>query len=178
MKEENTHLILLLSFSTYAVDFATMVDPLSIAKGIEIIATTGFTVAQELYQIANGIGSAGVEVRIYSKDISSFSKVLLLIKEKALRPNGVTSDELDLLKLVTDICEEVWAPLKRIQETLKPLLEKYKNSNRKFEQIKKRVQWYFSQKQNLLFYREALRNHQHNLEIALAAMNYSATRDM
>jgi len=155
-----------------------MSDPLSIAAGIAGVATAGFQVAQGLYQIADGIGSAGLEVRIYAKEITSFSKVLQLIQTKILRPVGVTLDELGLVKDITDICEEVLAPLTRIQETLKPLLDRYKDSKKKIDQIGKRIHWYFSQKQKLLFYREALRGHQQNLDSVLAAINYDATRDM
>lgn len=155
-----------------------MPDPVSIVTGIAGVVNTGFKAAQGLYQIADGIGSAGLEVRIYAKEITSFSKVLQLIKEKVVRPAGVTEDELVLVKEITDICEEVLAPLVRIQETLKPLLDRYKDSKKKFEQFGKRVHWYFSQKQKLLFYREALRGHRQNLDTVLAAMNYDATRDM
>jgi hypothetical protein len=155
-----------------------MSDPLSIAASIAGVVTAGFQVVQGLYHIADGIGSAGVEVRIYAKEISAFSKVLQLIRTKVLRPNGVTVDEIALVKDITTICEDVLAPLTRIQETLKPLLERHRESKRKLEQFGKRIHWYFSQKQKLLFYREALRGHQQNLDSVLAAMNYEATRDM
>lgn len=155
-----------------------MSDPFSLAIGIAKVATTGFEVAQGLYQISDGIGSAGLEVRFYAKEITLFSKVLQLIQEKVLRPGGVSSDELGLVKDITDICAEVLAPLTRIQKTLKPLLDRYRDSKRKIEQIGKRIHWYFSQKQKLLFYLEALRGHQHNLDSVLAAMNYATTRDL
>jgi hypothetical protein len=155
-----------------------MSDPLSVAASIAGVVTAGFKVAQGLYQIADGIGTAGVEVRVYAKEISAFSKVLHLIKEKVLRPARGTVDELVLVKDITDICQEVLAPLTRIHDTLKPLLERYRDSKRKVEQLGKRIHWYFSQKQKLLFYREALRGHQQNLDSVLAAMNYDATKDM
>jgi hypothetical protein len=142
------------------------------------VATAGFTVAQGLYQIADGIGSAGREVRIYAKEITAFSKVLQLIQTNVLRPGRVSLDELGLVKDITDICKEVLAPLTRIQNTLTPIITRYKDSAKKIEQIGKRIHWYFSQKQKLLFYREALRGHQQNLDSALAALNYDATRDM
>jgi hypothetical protein len=155
-----------------------MSDPFSLAIGITKVATAGFQVAQGLYQIADGIGSAGLEVRFYAKEITSFSKVLQLIQEKILRPAGIGSDDLGLVKDITDICEDVLAPLTRLQETLKPLLDRYRDSKKKIEQIGKRIHWYFSQKQKLLFYLEALRGHQHNLDSLLAAMNCAATRDL
>lgn len=153
-----------------------MADPLSIATGIAGVVATGFSIAQSLHQIADTIGTAGIEVRIYAKEISSFSKVLQLIKEKVFRVIGNTV--LVLVKEITDICEEVLAPLARLQVTLEPLLGRYRGDEKKAEQIAKRVLWYFSTKQKLLFYREALRGHKQNLDIVLAGMNYDATRDL
>jgi len=155
-----------------------MSDPFSVAISITKVATAGFQVAQGLYEIANGIGSAGLEVRFYAKEITSFSKALQLIQAKVIQLVGISFDELELVTGITDICEAVLAPLTRILETLKPLLDRYRDSKKKIEQIGKRIYWYFSQKQKLLFYLEVLRGHQHNLDSVLATINYHATRDL
>jgi predicted nuclease with TOPRIM domain len=154
-----------------------MADALGVAASIVAVATAGFQVAQALYQIAEGIGGAGREVRVYAKEVAVFSKVLNNIRNAILRPD-VKSAELSLVKDITDICEDVLEPLNRIRKTLESLLERYRDSKRKLEQLKQRIHWYFSKRNKLLFYREALRGHQQNLDTVLAAMNFNATRDM
>jgi hypothetical protein len=53
-----------------------MSDPISISGTAVGIVSLGLAVAQGLYLIADSIGSAGREVRMYGDEIDSFSKLL------------------------------------------------------------------------------------------------------
>lgn len=154
-----------------------MSDPLSIATAVIGIAATGFTVAQGLYQIADGIGSAGKEVRIYADEIDAFSKLLKAVRAELLRPPPVSFDEQSLVNDVLDICDRVLLPLNRLQNTLKPLLVRFNNSSGKLRQFGLRVQWFFSSKDKLLFYREALRAQHRILDTTLELMILQANKD-
>jgi hypothetical protein len=48
-----------------------MADPLSITASILAVVIAGFKAAKGLYQLADGIGSAGMEARIYAEEIQS-----------------------------------------------------------------------------------------------------------
>lgn len=154
-----------------------MSDPLSVAASIIGITATGFTVAQSLYQIADGIGSAGLEVRVYADEIDAFSKLLKAVRAELLRPSSISLNEQSLVKDVIDICNRVLAPLSRLQDTLKPLLVRFRNSSRKLSQFGLRVQWIFAKKSKLLFYREALRGQHRILDTTLGLIILQANED-
>ncbi len=154
-----------------------MADPLGLAAGVIGIAATGFAVAQGLYQIADGIGSAGQEVRIYADEIDAFSKLLKMVRAELLRPSSIFLDEQSLVRDVMDICDRVLQPLNRLQNTLRPLLVRFRSCPGKLRQFGLRVQWYFSCKDKLLFYREALRSQHRILDTTLELMILQANRD-
>jgi hypothetical protein len=154
-----------------------MMDPLSIAATALTIAAKGFAVAQSLYEIASGIGSAGREVRTYADEIDVFSKLLNAVREEVLRPLGTSLDEQSLVKDVLDICNRVLLPLESLQSTLKPLLVHFRNSPGKLHQFGLRIRWIFSSKGKLLFYRDALNWQRGNVSIILGLMNLQASKD-
>lgn len=137
-----------------------MSDPLSIAASIIGIATTGFEVARGLYSIADVIGSAGREVRTYAAEIDLFSRVLKQTREQLQNLGNVSPDTQNLLKDVVDICGRIVGILDRLNVTLYPLLDRFKDSPRKLSQFGLRLQWIFSKKGKLLFYRDALSHQQ------------------
>jgi hypothetical protein len=75
----STTLIVKLSFYILLTATLAMADPLSLSATVIGIATTGFAVALGLYQIADGIGSAGREVRLYADEVGGFSKMLKMV---------------------------------------------------------------------------------------------------
>lgn len=155
-----------------------MSDPLSIAASLAGIASTGFFIAKGLYQIADGIGSAGQEVRIYADEVGSFSKLLLKVRSELQQPShGSHDDDVSLVRDILEICEKALAPLERLQHTLKPLLVKFRQSSRKLRQFGLRVQWIFTSKAKLLFYRDLLRSQHRMLDTTLELMILKATRD-
>jgi hypothetical protein len=130
-----------------------MPDPLSIAAAVTGIAATGFAVANGLYTIADGIGSAGQEVRIYGDEVGAFSKLLIRGRSELLQPAHTSSEDTSLIKDVLDICDRILAPLERLQKTLSPLLVRFRESPGKLRQVGIRIHWIFSRKAKLLFYR-------------------------
>jgi len=154
-----------------------MSDPFSVASGAAGIISLGFTIAQGLFQIAGGIGSAGQEIRIYAEEINAFSKLLRCVKTELESSTDVSLDLQSLVKDVTDICDRVLTPLDRLQNTLKPLLVRFKTSPGKIRQLGVRLQWVFTSKDKLLFYREALKGQYQILDTVLDVMILQTTRD-
>ena len=154
-----------------------MSDPFSVASGAAGIISLGFTIAQGLFQIAGDIGSAGQEIRIYAEEINAFSKLLRCVKTELESSTDVSLDLQSLVKDVTDICDRVLTPLDRLQNTLKPLLVRFKTSPGKIRQLGVRLQWVFTSKDKLLFYREALKGQYQILDTVLDVMILQTTRD-
>jgi hypothetical protein len=154
-----------------------MSDPLNIAAGVFGIAATGFAVAQGLYQIADGIGSAGQEVRAHAGEIDAFSKLLKRVRAELLRPSNTCFEEQSLVKDIVDICERVLLPLNLLQATLKPLLIQFSRSSKKLRQLGLRIHWLFKSKNKLLFYRSILKEQHRVLDTTLELMILQASRD-
>lgn len=128
-----------------------MTDPLSITASIVGLVTLGFQVVKGLYQIADAIGSAGEEVRLYAGEINRFSKLLNLIRAQILATPDIAFDSRSLIKDVIDICHKVLQPFHRLQNTLDAFLARFKQSPKKLKQFGFRVRWVFSDKRKLLF---------------------------
>lgn len=154
-----------------------MADPLSITASIVGIVTLGFQVAKGLYQIADGIGTAGEEVRLYAGEINEFSKLLAHIRTEILTTPDIPFDSRSLIKDVVDICDKVLEPLHCLQEILKSFFTRFKQSPKKLKQFALRVRWIFRDKRKLLFYLDALRSQHRILNTALDLASLHTTRD-
>ena len=89
-----------------------MSDPLSVAASISALLGMGFAVANGLYRIAKGIGSAGQEVRTYADEIDTFSKLLQRIgAELQQQSHNVSSYSRTLLLDIVSICKRVLDPM-------------------------------------------------------------------
>ena len=144
------------------------------------IATAGFRVTQGLYKIADAIGSAGEEVRLLASDSDAFSQMLLSLSEvlkKVIGPSSpsrliITTE--DILK----ICEQILQPFEKILARLKPLLERFKGSDRKMGQFGLRIQWIFRHKSKLLFYHKMLNSLKSTLACLLATLNLQCSSNV
>ena len=154
-----------------------MADRLSIAETATGVVVKGMNVAHGFYKIADAIGTIGNEIRTFATEISSFSKVLSLTREKMLRPKGGAIEELSLFMDLSDICDQILTPLNRIQEDLESLLNQLSNPQKAI-QAGIWISRYFSEKSKLLFYREAMRGQHQNLDALLAAMTYDSVKDL
>lgn len=153
-----------------------MSDPLSISASLAGILSIGFSVAKGLYRIAEGIGSARQEVRIYADEIDSFSKLLGRVKDE-VESTGDISDELqDLVTDVLSLCERLLAPLDRLQKALSPLLVRFRPSPGKFGHFVLKVRWFFMFRDELLVCRDALRGHHRILDTILEVMILKSNR--
>ena len=156
-----------------------MSDPLSIAASIAGVATAGFAVAKGLYRIADGIGSSGVEVRIYGDEIAAFSKVLSQLRtefQSPRSPQEATKETQDLLEDTVYACDKILQPIKAILLTLSPVLERLEGNKSKLSRFGLRVQWIFSYKEKLLFYRSALNAQQRLLQTLLDLLLLQAAK--
>jgi hypothetical protein len=154
-----------------------MADPLSITASVVGIVTLGFQVAKGLYQFADGIGSAGEEVRLYAGEINEFSKLLNHIRTQILESPNIPFDSRSLIRDVIDVCDKVLQPFHRLQNTLHSFFTRFKQSPRKLKQFGLRVKWVFASKKKLLFYLEALRNQHRILNTALDLANLQTGED-
>jgi cell division protein ZapA (FtsZ GTPase activity inhibitor) len=154
-----------------------MADPLSITASIVGIVSLGFQVAKGLYQLADGIGSAEEEVRVYAGEINEISKLLNHIRVTILATPNVPFDSRSLINDVIDICDKVLQPFHRLQTTLLSFLTRFKQSPKKLKQFALRIKWVFCDKRKLLFYLDALRSQHRILNTALDLANLQTTTD-
>ncbi|KAF2261456.1 hypothetical protein CC78DRAFT_546649 [Lojkania enalia] len=147
-----------------------MAEPLSLTSSILTLLTTSFAVAKGLYDIAEGIVSAGREVRIYADEIDTLGKILqnLHLELENGEARRLLSDGENLLKDILHLCNQLLHPLDQLQQVLRPLLERFKNSGRKLNQFGLRVRWLFSSKPKLLFFRDSINGMRRNLDTLLA----------
>ena len=153
-----------------------MSDPLSVTASIASLAVTGFALAKGLGRIADGLGAAGREVRLYANETLAFARLLHRVREELCRLADVPADTMTLLRDVVDVCERVLAALDRVHVTLEPLLERFARSPRKLIQLGLRLRWVFGKKAEMLFYRDALAAQHRLLDTVLDVMILQATR--
>ncbi|KAK0733014.1 hypothetical protein B0T26DRAFT_745110 [Lasiosphaeria miniovina] len=154
-----------------------MADPLSIAASIAGVAAAGFAAAKGLYEIADGIGSAGVEVRVYGDEVASFSKFLYHVRSELVRSEGVSSEAQSLLGDTVHLYDRILHPFKGMLGTLQPLLARFRGRESKLRQFGLRLQWVFRTKDKLVFYRSALNAQHRLLQTLLDLIILQATRD-
>lgn len=155
-----------------------MSDPLSVAASVAGIVTIGFQIAKGLYDIADGIGTAGKEVRSFAGEIDAFSKLFARIRTRLLEDRSSSRNPYaDLIKDILDVCDQTLEPLKRLQEKLSPLLAKYCNSSSKIRSLAFRIRWIFSSKDHMLSLRSILETQQRLLDTTLEMMTFEEVRD-
>ena len=153
-----------------------MADPFSVASGTVGIISLGLTVAQGLFRIADGIGSAGEEVRSHAEEINAFSRLLCQVKTELERSITISPDIQSVINDVLGICKRVLKPLNGLQSTLQPLLEHFKSSPRKLLQLGLRIRWLFHVKGKVLFYWNVVKEQHRLLDTILAIVTLHSTR--
>lgn len=153
-----------------------MSDPLSVTASVLAVATAAFQVAKALNELAEGIGSAGAEVRFYANELDSFAKLLRVIETHVSdREDEASAVEHGLLLEIVGVCKRTLEPIKSVQTKLSPLLERYRDSHSKLRSFGLRIWWIFSKKGEMLFYRGALRRQHELLDTTLSSMILKAT---
>ncbi|PTB35960.1 hypothetical protein M441DRAFT_31495 [Trichoderma asperellum CBS 433.97] len=144
-----------------------MSDLFNSTNGAMGIISLGLTIAQGLFRIADGIGSAGREVRGYAQEINTFSKLLKYIKAELDSSADVSINIQSLINDVVDICDRVLTPFDHLHKLLSPLLDQFCTCPNKLRQLGLRLQWMFKTKAKLLFYRETLKEQHRILDTIL-----------
>jgi hypothetical protein len=158
-----------------------MADPFSLTANIIAVTIAGFKVAKGLNTLADGIGSAGKEVRIYADEIDAFSKLLQRVKDllhdtqSSRLPDSLFYEQ-SLLLDILGVCKRVLEPINRIQQKLTPLVGRFTDST-KGKNFALRIRWIFSSKEKLLFYRGALKEQHRLLNTTLVLMTFKTTKD-
>ncbi|KAF2117990.1 hypothetical protein BDV96DRAFT_644323 [Lophiotrema nucula] len=148
-----------------------MTDPLSVAASVLTLATTGFAIAKGLYHIANEIGSAGEEVRLYSQEVDGTCQVLqnILFALEEHHAQGIVYEQI-LLASIVSVCSRLMEPLHRLQIVLVPLLDKFKRSVKKLYQVGLKLKWVFSTRSKLLLCRALISNLRGDLHMLLTLL--------
>ena len=156
-----------------------MADPLSIAASVAGIAQLSFSIAKGLYSLADEMSLAGLEARIYAKEIDSFAKLLLNVQRTV---DGLACSAREMAEIKTEInkilntCAEILKPLQAVQEAVLPLLAHFRDSPSKLMQVALRIRWTFVSKGKVLFYRELLQRQHQILDTHLAMANLVSTK--
>jgi hypothetical protein len=166
-----------LRITLYLHSRITMPDPISLAAAIIAIFTAGFNISRGLYNIANGIGSAGAEVRVYADEFDSFAKLMVRICE-TLKQQPEPSPRIQHLLLdITGICVRIIKPFNCLQKTLQLTVDKFSPTKGKLKRIGAKFQWIFKNRKELLSYRNMLRVQHRALDTTLTLIVLEATKD-
>ena len=149
---------------------------LDVAAGIIGITGVGLSIAKDLFTIANGIGSAGEEVRLCAADTDAFCRMLrelgTLLQDSTTSATSGHNIAEDLL----DVCERVVNPFQDLISRLRPLLTRYRESQDQFRQISLRVQWHFRHKSRVTMYQITLSQLKATLACLLSTMTLQEAR--
>ncbi|KAK3368307.1 hypothetical protein B0H63DRAFT_455092 [Podospora didyma] len=157
-----------------------MAEPLSLAASVAGVASVGYSIAKGLYQIADDMSVAGLEVRVYASEIDSFAKLLLHVQRTI---DSLTCSAKEIAEIKTQIrdildnCDRILKPLHDVQQALVPLLERFHDSPSKLLQVALRVRWAFVAKGKILFYRELLQRQHQMLDTHLARATLVSIQD-
>ena len=148
-----------------------MGDPVSVAASVLTLATTGFAIAKGLCHVANEIGSAGEEVRVYSQEVDGTCQVLqnILFALGEHHAQGVVYEQI-LLANIVSVCSRLLEPLHRLQSVLVPLLDKLDRTVKKLRQVGLRLKWIFSTRSKLLLCRALISNLRGDLHMLLTLL--------
>lgn len=152
-------------------------DPLSISAGVIAITTVSVQVAEGLYKLADGIGTAGQEVRASADRVSNFSTLLMSLNHEISKPTKISPVEQVMVLDIVGVCRGLMQPLRNLQQALEPLLIRYRDSAEKLRQFGLRVKFYFSCKAKLLQYLDLVEKHMATINTTLGVMNLKESRN-
>lgn len=156
-------------------------DSISIAASIVDVSATGFKTAQGLYNITASIGSSGEGIRLFASDTDILSQILYNLSQTLESSQNSTTLSSRLLVTIEDaakLCEPVLQPFGRIIERLNPLLVRFKDNEKKLQQLEVRIRWLFRENSRLLFNQRMLNALRCTLICLLASMNLKTASDV
>ncbi|KAI0896512.1 hypothetical protein F4806DRAFT_429509 [Annulohypoxylon nitens] len=120
------------------------------------LLSLGIQVTTALYAVADGIGSAGEEVRNVARDVDSATQIMRTI-QSVLDKQPQINDEINaIINRIMDICHQIFRIYDVLQKSLVPLMERFRDSERKLEQFGLRLKWYFRSKEKVTSCRNSL----------------------
>lgn len=148
-----------------------MTDPLSVAGSIAGLIALGIQTAKVLYAVADGIGSAGSEVRDVAEQVINLSNVLQAVQEKIEQRSSLESAVVMALTAAIKPCKKLLDTFSEMLKPLQPVFDRYRDSRRKLEQIGPRVKWYIRTKSKVRASRDMLDRHLNCLQLALTTLS-------
>jgi hypothetical protein len=118
-----------------------MAEGLGIVAGVFGVSAAGFRVAQGLYRIADAIGSAGEEVRLFATNTDVFSHMLYGLSQTLEASPNPTSRLLVTTEDAVVLCKQILEPFEKIIARLSPLLVRFRDSQSRIRQVGLRIQW-------------------------------------
>lgn len=149
---------------------------LNVVAGVGGVAAAGMHIAKGLIELAEGIGSTGEEVRLCASDTALFSQMVENLADALKLPTAASRPAQSATEDLVDVCEMILEPFQRFIARLTPLLDKYRENERRLRRIGLRVQWYFRHKSKITFYQQALQQIKPTLTCLLASMNLQEAR--
>ena len=149
---------------------------LDVAAGVIGIASVGVSVAKGLFEIADGIGSAGEEVRLCAADTDMFCRMLMDLSTILQESGTPGSQAQNIAEDLLNVCERVVNPFQDLISRLRPLLVRYRESERQLRQLSLRIQWHFRHKSKVSMYQSALSQLKATLSCLLTSMNLQEAR--
>lgn len=156
-------------------------ESLSIAGSVLGVSAAGFKTAQSLCNIASSIGSSGEGIRLFASDTDIFSHILYSCSqtlESTPKSIPYSSRLLVAIEDTAELCEQVLQPFGRITERLDPLLARFKDNEKKLQQLDLRIRSLFRENSRVLFYQRMLNTLRNTLICLLASMNLKAASDV
>lgn len=152
-----------------------MADVISVVGGIAGLITIGIQTAQTLFGVADGIGSAGREVRDLAQQVFTLTEVLNGLRVKIEQQKSTGDLMVAAIRGAIKPCTQFLKAFSKMLEPLEPLLDRYRHSRGKLEQVGLRVQWYIRTRSKVKASREMLDRHLNCLNLALATMSIQDT---
>ncbi|KAI1442894.1 hypothetical protein F5Y02DRAFT_394804 [Annulohypoxylon stygium] len=126
------------------------------ASAIAGLFSLGIQVTTALYAVADGIGSAGEEVRSVARDVDSATQIMKTIQGVLDKQSQINDEINGIVKRIMDICHQIFKIYDVLQKSLVPLMERFRDSERKLEQFGLRLKWYFRSKEKVSRCRHSL----------------------
>ncbi|KAI1091000.1 hypothetical protein F5B19DRAFT_291467 [Rostrohypoxylon terebratum] len=126
------------------------------ASAIAGLFSLGIQITTALYAVADGIGSAGEEVRSVARDVDTAMQVMKTIQGVLDKQPHINDEISGIIKRIMDICHQIFKIYDVLQKSLVPLMGRYQDSERKLEQFGLRLEWYFRSKDKITSCRQSL----------------------
>ncbi|OTA70106.1 hypothetical protein K449DRAFT_2434 [Hypoxylon sp. EC38] len=131
-------------------------EALAVPSAIAGLLSLGIEVAKALYAVADGIGTAGEEVREVASEVSQYTRTTEAIQDVLKRQEHVAHNIMAMIERLVRACQPIFQTYHSLQKGLAPLLERFRNSKKKLDQVGLRLMWYLRTKKKVYGCRSAL----------------------